>query len=149
MTSIETSYFPEEVAARYRAAGHWTPETFVDFLPDAAARFGAAEALVASDVVGESVRLTYRELDTAAAAAALRLRARGIGSGDRVVLQLPNTVEFVIVLFGLFRIGAVPVFALPAHRRSELTHFVRASGATALRRGFRMVLLCWHSMRIP
>ncbi|MNE48259.1 hypothetical protein D3C80_1427100 [compost metagenome] len=25
----------------------------------------------------------------------------------------------------------------------------RASGATALRRGFRMVLLCWHSTRIP
>lgn len=132
MTSTETRYFPEEFAERYRAAGYWTEETFADFLPDAAARFGDAEALVAQDRTGALVRLSYRALDEAAAGVAAGLRARGIGRGERVVLQLPNTADFVTVLFGLFRIGAVPVFALPAHRRSELVHFVRTSGARAL-----------------
>lgn len=132
MTSTETRYFPEEFAARYRAAGHWTDETFASFLPEAAERFGDAEALVAQDVTGAPVRLSYRELDTAAAVTAAGLRATGIAAGDRVVLQLPNTAEFVTVLFGLFRIGAVPVFALPAHRRSELVHFVQTSGAKAM-----------------
>lgn len=132
MTTTQTRYFPEEFAARYRAAGYWTGETFAGFLPEAAERFGDAEALVAQDLAGDPVRLSYRELDTAAAATAVGLRARGIAEGDRVVLQLPNTAEFVTVLFGLFRIGAVPVFALPAHRRSELVHFVRTSGAKAL-----------------
>ncbi|MGC5024752.1 (2,3-dihydroxybenzoyl)adenylate synthase [Tsukamurella sp. DT100] len=132
MTSTETRYFPEEFAARYRAAGHWTGETFASFLPEAAERFGDAEALVAQDVAGAPVRLSYRELDTAAAVTAAGLRAAGIAAGDRVVLQLPNTAEFVTVLFGLFRIGAIPVFALPAHRRSELVHFVQTSGAKAM-----------------
>ncbi|CAM3640574.1 (2,3-dihydroxybenzoyl)adenylate synthase [Tsukamurella ocularis] len=132
MTSTRIRYFPEEFAARYRAAGYWTGETFAAFLPDAAARFGDTEALVAQDVAGEPVRLSYRDLDDAAAATAAGLRARGIAEGDRVVLQLPNTAEFVTTLFGLFRIGAVPVFALPAHRRSELVHFVRTAGAKAL-----------------
>lgn len=132
MTSTEIRYFPEEFAARYRAAGYWTGETFASFLPDAAERFGDVEALVAQDVAGSPVRLSYRELDAAAAATAAGLRAKGIAPGDRVVLQLPNTAEFVTVLFGLFRIGAVPVFALPAHRRSELVHFVGTSGAKAL-----------------
>ncbi|AUN42190.1 (2,3-dihydroxybenzoyl)adenylate synthase [Tsukamurella tyrosinosolvens] len=132
MTTTQTRYFPEEFAARYRAAGYWTGETFAGFLPEAAERFGDAEALVAQDLGGDPVRLSYRELDTAAAVTAVGLRARGIAEGDRVVLQLPNTAEFVTVLFGLFRIGAVPVFALPAHRRSELVHFVRTSGAKAL-----------------
>ncbi|TWS24361.1 AMP-binding protein [Tsukamurella sputi] len=132
MTSTQTRYFPEEFAARYRAAGYWTSETFADFLPDAVARFGDAEALVAQDHTGTPVRLSYRELDRAAAVTAVGLRAKGIAAGDRVVLQLPNTAEFVTVLFGLFRIGAVPVFALPAHRRSELVHFVSTSGARAL-----------------
>ncbi|RDB46362.1 (2,3-dihydroxybenzoyl)adenylate synthase [Tsukamurella tyrosinosolvens] len=132
MTTTQTRYFPEEFAARYRAAGYWTGETFAGFLPEAAERFGDAEALVAQDLAGDPVRLSYRELDTAAAVTAVGLRARGIAEGDRVVLQLPNTAEFVTVLFGLFRIGAVPVFALPAHRRSELVHFVRTSGAKAL-----------------
>ncbi|BDD84256.1 2,3-dihydroxybenzoate-AMP ligase [Tsukamurella pulmonis] len=132
MTSTETRYFPEEFAARYRAAGYWTSETFASFLPEAADRFGDAEALVAQDHTGAPVRLSYRELDTAAAVTAVRLRAKGIAAGDRVVLQLPNTAEFVTVLFGLFRLGAIPVFALPAHRRSELVHFVRTAGAKAL-----------------
>ena len=132
MTSTQTRYFPEEFAARYRAAGYWTSETFADFLPDAAARFGDAEALVAEGRAGAVVRLSYRGLDAAAADVAAGLRARDIAEGDRVVLQLPNTVDFVTVLFGLFRIGAVPVFALPAHRRSELVHFVQTSGAKAL-----------------
>ncbi|NMD55451.1 MULTISPECIES: (2,3-dihydroxybenzoyl)adenylate synthase [Tsukamurella] len=136
MTSTQTGFlprfFPPEFAARYRAAGYWTSETFADFLPDAAARFGDAEALVAEDRAGAVVRLSYRGLDAAAADVAAGLRARGIAEGDRVVLQLPNTADFVTVLFGLFRIGAVPVFALPAHRRSELVHFVKTSGAKAL-----------------
>lgn len=132
MTSTETRFFPPEFAARYRAAGYWTGETFAAFLPDAAERFGGAEALAAQDVAGNPVRLSYRELDAAAAATAAGMRAAGIAAGDRVVLQLPNTAEFVTVLFGLFRLGAIPVFALPAHRRSELVHFVRTAGAKAL-----------------
>ena len=46
MTTTQTRYFPEEFAARYRAAGYWTGETFAGFLPEAAERFGDAEALV-------------------------------------------------------------------------------------------------------
>lgn len=130
--TIPTEFFPADVARAYRAAGYWTDETFADFLPTAARRFGGAEAVVALDHAGESTRLTYRELDDAAAAVAAGLRARGIAAGDRVVLQLPNIIEYVTVLFGLFRIGAIPVFALPAHRRSELVHFARTSGARAL-----------------
>ncbi|WP_019202102.1 (2,3-dihydroxybenzoyl)adenylate synthase [Tsukamurella sp. 1534] len=127
-----TGYFPTEFAERYRALGYWTGETFAAFLPEAARRFGDAEALVGEDHRGAPSRMTYRELDRAAAVAAAGLRDNGIGAGERVVLQLPNTVEYVTVLFGLFRIGAVPVFALPAHRRSELVHFARMSGAKAL-----------------
>ncbi|ADG80263.1 AMP-dependent synthetase and ligase OS=Tsukamurella paurometabola (strain ATCC 8368 / DSM /CCUG 35730 / CIP 100753 / JCM 10117 / KCTC 9821 / NBRC 16120/ NCIMB 702349 / NCTC 13040) OX=521096 GN=Tpau_3685 PE=4 SV=1 [Tsukamurella paurometabola] len=129
---LTTEYFPADVAARYRAAGYWTDDTFADFLPAAAARFGDAEALVGRDHRGAAARLTYREIDRAASAVASGLRARGLGPGDRVVVQLPNIVEFVPLLFGVFRIGAIPVFALPAHRRSELVHFIETSGAKAL-----------------
>ena len=43
---------------------------------------------------------------------------------DRVVFQLPNSIEFVIAFFALLRIGVIPVLALPAHRRDEISHFV-------------------------
>ena len=56
----------------------------------------------------------------------------GIGTGDRVLLQMPNTANFAVALFGLLRAGAVPVMCLPAHRRAELSHFATVSGAVAL-----------------
>jgi 2,3-dihydroxybenzoate-AMP ligase len=47
-------------------------------------------------------------------------------------VQLPNVPEFVSSIFGLWRAGAVPVFALPAHRHTELRHFAEQSEATAI-----------------
>ena len=40
-----------------------------------------------------------------------------------MVVQLPNIAEFFEVIFALFRIGALPVFALPAHRETEIAYF--------------------------
>src|SRR5690606_9146775 len=59
------------------------------------------------------------------------LLALGYTRGDRDLVQLPNIPEFLSVVFGLFRAGLLPVFALPAHRHAEIEHFGRASGAVA------------------
>ena len=48
-----------------------------------------------------------------------------------MVVQLPNCAEFVLIWFGLQRAGAVPVHAMPGHRRTEISHLVRTSRATA------------------
>ena len=56
----------------------------------------------------------------------------GIAAGDRVLLQLPNSCQFAVALFGLLRAGAVPVMCLPGHRTAELGHFADVSGAVAL-----------------
>ncbi|GAA3184197.1 (2,3-dihydroxybenzoyl)adenylate synthase [Streptomyces ramulosus] len=74
---------------------------------------------------------TYRELDEAADRMAAGFAARGIAKGDRVVVQLPNVGEFLVVVFALFRIGALPVYALPAHRDTEITYFCTFAEAVA------------------
>jgi 2,3-dihydroxybenzoate-AMP ligase len=55
-----------------------------------------------------------------------------VQAGDRVVVQLPNVPEFLPVVFGLWRLGAWPVFALPAHRESELRHLAVQTEAVAV-----------------
>ncbi len=47
------------------------------------------------------------------------------------MVQLPNAAEFFEVVFALFRIGALPVFALPAHRYAEIGYFCSFTGAAA------------------
>ncbi|MRG97503.1 (2,3-dihydroxybenzoyl)adenylate synthase [Polyangium spumosum] len=118
--------WPPEFADRYRRAGHWRGETFGEWLHARAARFGDRVALV-----DERRRLSYRELDTRASHLAAGLSRLGIRPRDRVVVQLPNVVEFFEVCFALFRLGALPVLALPAHRRSEISYFCEFTEAVA------------------
>ncbi|MFF1488328.1 (2,3-dihydroxybenzoyl)adenylate synthase [Streptomyces sp. NPDC058319] len=121
--------WPAAYAERYRAAGYWRGETFGQMLRARAARHPDRTAVV--DPAGAGRRWSYAELDRRADRTAAGLLAAGIGRGDRVVLQLPNVAEFFEVLFALFRIGALPVFALPAHRDTEITHFCVLSEAVA------------------
>lgn len=51
--------------------------------------------------------LTYGELREAAAAVAAGLTARGVGPGDRVALQLPNSVDFLVSALACLWVGAI------------------------------------------
>ncbi|MFF2141526.1 (2,3-dihydroxybenzoyl)adenylate synthase [Kitasatospora sp. NPDC058190] len=118
--------YPAEFAERYRAAGYWRGETFGRMLRERAAAHGERIALVdpgGHSAAGRERRWSYAELDRRADRMAAGLLARGIRAGDRVVVQLPNAAEFFEVVFALFRIGALPVFALPAHRYAEIGYF--------------------------
>ncbi|MFE1767054.1 (2,3-dihydroxybenzoyl)adenylate synthase [Streptomyces angustmyceticus] len=126
---LDSPTWPAEFAARYRAAGHWRGETLGRMLRERAAAHPERTALV--DPAPERRTWTYRELDERADRLAAGFAARGIAKGDRVVVQLPNTGEFLEVVFALFRIGALPVYALPAHRATEIGYFCSFTGAVA------------------
>ncbi|AIY40963.1 2,3-dihydroxybenzoate-AMP ligase [bacillibactin] siderophore [Collimonas arenae] len=118
--------WPEQAAAAYRTAGYWTGETFGAMLRRRAQLFPARLALVCG-----AQRWSYPELDRRSDQLAAGFNRLGIRPRDRVVVQLPNIAEFFAVCFALFRLGAVPVLALPAHRRTEISYFCAHSEATA------------------
>ncbi len=116
--------WPTEFSRRYRVEGYWQGNSLGELLRSWSRRSGDKTALVSG-----ADRVSYAELDRQADAMAAGLLALGIGAGDRVVVQLPNTVEFVVVLFALLRCGAVPVLVLPAHRRIEIEHLAELAEA--------------------
>ncbi|MFD8803844.1 (2,3-dihydroxybenzoyl)adenylate synthase, partial [Streptomyces atroolivaceus] len=121
--------WPAEFAERYRAAGHWRGETFGGVLRERATAHPDRVAIV--DPAPVRREWTYGELDERASRLAAGFAARGISPGDRVVVQLPNIAEFTEVVFALFRIGALPVYALPAHRETEIAYFCSFTEAVA------------------
>jgi mycobactin salicyl-AMP ligase len=121
--------FPQNRAAKYRAAGYWSGRTVDSMLIDAAHRWPTRVAVVDADGPG---RLTFAQLDERADRAAAGLAELGVAVGDRVLLQLPNSCEFAVALFALLRAGAIPVMCLTGHRAAELGHFAAVSEATAL-----------------
>lgn len=118
--------WPEEFARRYREAGYWKNETFSAFLRRSAERWPDNIA-----VVGAGERWTYAGLLQRAEKIAAGLLAAGLKPGARVVVQLPNIPQFLSVIFGVFRAGMIPVYALPAHRLTEVSHFATKSEASA------------------
>ncbi|MGW8703875.1 (2,3-dihydroxybenzoyl)adenylate synthase [Brevundimonas sp. NPDC055814] len=118
--------WPDDMAAHYRAKGYWRGETFSQLLRSRAEAQPDAVA-----VVGMDQRWTYGELLQKAETAAAGFLALGLKPGDRVVVQLPNLPEFLSVIFGLFRAKLIPVYALPAHRSTEIVHFLKRSEAAA------------------
>ncbi|KOX23230.1 hypothetical protein ADK67_21785 [Saccharothrix sp. NRRL B-16348] len=118
--------WPQEFAQRYKSAGYWPDMTLGDLLRRSADSFGPEIAVVEDDR-----RVSYRALDHRVDRFAAGLREQGINAGDRVVVHLPTTVEFIVASLALFRLGALPVFALPAHRSTEIVHLCRMSDAVA------------------
>ncbi|MHB0774561.1 (2,3-dihydroxybenzoyl)adenylate synthase [Halomonas sp. WWR20] len=118
--------WPEAFAERYRAAGYWRGETFPGFLRERAERFADDVAVVAGDA-----RYTYAQLWHEAGRIGSGLIELGLRPGDRVVVQLGNVTEFITLVCGLFRAGLVPVYALPAHRITEIAHFANKADASA------------------
>lgn len=118
--------FPPEFAERYRREGYWRGEVLGDLSRDWARSDGRRVAIVEGDR-----RLTYAELDEWCDRVAAGLLDLGVRRKDRVVVQLPNVAEFAVVTIALFRLGALPVFALHTHRRSEITYLCDYSEAVA------------------
>ncbi len=124
------------LASHYRALGYWEDESLPVFMRARALRFAdniavTGPTVAAPGAAAAPTALTYHELDAGATAFAARLAAAGVSAGQAVIVQVPNSVEFLSALFGVFYLGAVPIFALPAHRETELAHFTRLAGATA------------------
>ncbi|MEU6579073.1 AMP-binding protein [Streptomyces sp. NPDC046805] len=125
--------WPESDVQRYVAEGYWAGVPLGQALREVARRTPDAPALI--DPVafgGEGIRLTHAELAERADAAAVRLLDLGIGKGDRIVVQLGNGWEFVVLTLACLRAGIVPVMALPAHRRAELGYLAKHAEAVAI-----------------
>ncbi|MBV9099813.1 MAG: (2,3-dihydroxybenzoyl)adenylate synthase [Candidatus Dormibacteraeota bacterium] len=117
---------PGEDAARYRDLGMWEGRTLAEVFDATAARFPDDIACIAA---GE--QLTYRELQDRSLRVARGLQELGIEARDRIVVQLPNVIDFVDLCLACFRVGAIPVMALPPHRDHEIQHLISLSDAIA------------------
>lgn len=77
--------------------------------------------------------LTYAELDEKSAAFAAYLQNEtSLQPGDRIAVQLPNILQYPVVVFGAMRAGMVVVNTNPLYTEREMEHQFNDSGAKAL-----------------
>lgn len=119
-------FSPEQHAA-FCQLGVWSNRTLADYVEDNAQRDPAG--LCVSD--GHS-SMTFAQARDRAWAVAGSLAALGVARGDRVLVQLPNWVDAVIVYYALARLGAVFVPRMMIYREHELEETLARTEAVAV-----------------
>ncbi|BDD11114.1 long-chain-fatty-acid--CoA ligase [Fulvitalea axinellae] len=56
----------------------------------------------------------------------------GLKKGDAIAIQLPNTIQYPVVLFGAIKVGLVIVNTNPLYTSREMAHQLKDSGAKAI-----------------
>lgn len=100
---------------KYENLEGWEKLTLSEQLKSWAGKYG--DKIAVTDAEEE---ITYTELNRKVDEIAGGFMEAGIQAGDKVIVQLPNRISFVLTLFALERAGAVPIMMLPAHREAEL-----------------------------
>jgi 2,3-dihydroxybenzoate-AMP ligase/mycobactin salicyl-AMP ligase len=118
--------YPRELAKIYNCKRWWLGLTFGDIL-DRVADFYPKKV----GIVTEDVRLSYEEFRNEVNRVAIAFSNIGLGKGDRVIIQLPNWLEFLYAFFALHKIGAIVVFALPRHSQVEIEYLAELTQAKA------------------
>src|SRR5205085_1635347 len=76
--------------------------------------------------------ITYRELARRTSRFAQLLREMGIAAGDRVLVRLPNSIDYPTAFLGTMKRGAIAVPTSPLLTAEELRYLVEDSQAVAL-----------------
>lgn len=82
-------------------------------------------------VIGQE-RMNYQMLNEQVNKFASALREQGVGKGDKVVIFMPNTKEFVISYFATLRLGALTVPINARLAQPEVEYILEHSDACAL-----------------
>lgn len=103
-------------------------QTLVEIFESFVERYSANPAF---SCLGQT--LSYAELNEKSAAFAAYLQNdTNLQPGDRIAVQLPNVLQYPIVVFGALRAGMVVVNTNPLYTEREMEHQFNDSGAKAL-----------------
>lgn len=112
------SHWTDNWIKEYYNKGLWIDDTFMDLLEQKAERSPNGE------IIDENQRMTYREFLNRANAFAYSLIERGYQKGDRIGIQLPNWIEFLIAFAGAAKIGVIPSTVHLPYRATEIEHIL-------------------------
>lgn len=126
---MNEEFFRERYPANYPAPINLDEyQTLVEIFESFVVRYAANPAFTC---LGET--LTYAELNEKSAAFAAYLQNETtLQPGDRIAVQLPNVLQYPVVVFGALRAGMVVVNTNPLYTEREMEHQFNDSGAKAL-----------------
>ncbi|MBW3509077.1 long-chain-fatty-acid--CoA ligase [Janthinobacterium sp. NKUCC06_STL] len=124
MDKIWLKSYPDSVPAeidctQYRSVTHLLEESFQ--------KYADRNAFVCMDKF-----LTYRELDQLSQQMGAWLQSKGLKTGARVAIMLPNVLQYPVAMAAILRAGYTVVNVNPLYTPRELQHQLTDSGSEAI-----------------
>ena len=110
----------DERILKYEMLGAIEKTTFLEELLSWKEKWPKKTAVIYNDE-----KITYEKLEEKTRYLANGLYAKGIRKGDHAMMHMGNSINFIIVLFALFRMGVKPVMMLNTHRENELEAIIK------------------------
>ena len=118
-------HYPEGVNLEINPEAY---SSLIDFTEQRLKKFAGNTSFIN---MGKSI--TYKELDNLSKNFAAYLQNHtNLKQGDRIAIQMPNLLQYPIVLFGAMRAGLIIVNINPLYTASEMKHQLNDSGAKAI-----------------
>ena len=117
---------PSITIEHYQRLGWWGKATLRSLFDEALVNFNDREALLDPPnrqalVGGEPNRLSYAQIDALTDKLGSLLYASGLRQGDKLLLQMPNVVEIVLVYLAATRLGLIVSPVAMQYGQFELT----------------------------
>lgn len=101
------------------------------FIPQLAEKYPDSTAIMYKRK-GRYEACTFKEFEEISNSYAAGFLQQGIKKGTRVIMLVPHSLDFYLVMFSLFRIGAVPVVIDPSMRKKDMLICIKEAQAEAL-----------------
>ncbi len=102
--------------------------SLVHLLEDSFAKYAELDAFLC---MGRS--FTYKEIDTLSGEFAAYLQNfTSLKPGDRIAIQMPNLLQYPVVMFGALRAGLIVVNTNPLYTEREMKHQFKDAGVKAI-----------------
>jgi long-chain acyl-CoA synthetase len=117
-------------------------KTLIEILATVAAQNSSRIAVVEGEAA-----VSYSDLEKAIVSLAAQLAELGIRPGDRVAILLPNGSEFITSYFAIVLVRGIVVPLNEQYQQSELSHFLKETGASLIITSQPFANLCQQVVR--
>lgn len=125
-----TAFYGPDVRADIEVASY---RNIGDLVRSVSATYGASPAFTVCMPNGMNGTLTFQQVDEMSDAFAVYLReVAGLTRGDRVALQMPNSLPFPVAAFGILKAGCILVNVNPLYTAEEMARQFRDAQPHAL-----------------
>lgn len=122
---MRATRYTEQMIREYTEKKYWSPVTYADLFERNAFSIPDKDAFVDDS----GTRITWRQANDVIDKLVIKLDDLGYQKDDKLIIQLPNRVEIILLLIACEKTGVISSTVVRTLRHSEIDYLLKVTGA--------------------